>query len=106
MITDPTIARWVQGEKRIDALPEVERVAIDHVIERLVSELQRRLGSRFTSDELIALYDQGTAWCFDLATELAPGAPWAWDARVFDAAFARYVQRAADFAGGRRIDMG
>jgi hypothetical protein len=31
--------------------------------------------------------------------------PWAWDPRVVvDAAFARYVRGARDFAGGRRVE--
>jgi hypothetical protein len=39
----------------------------------------------------------------DLAVAIAPEQPYAWDARVVaDAAFARYLRGAADFAGGRR----
>ena len=35
--------------------------------------------------------------------ETAPEDPWAWDAGVVvDAAFARYLREAADYAGGRR----
>ena len=44
-------------------------------------------------------------WATDLAYAVAPGAPWAWDARtVADAAFARYLREALDFAGGRRVE--
>ena len=51
--------------------------------------------------------DSGTDWTLDLAVSVAPGAPWAWDQRIVaDAAFARYVREAADYAGGRRIDGG
>jgi isocitrate lyase len=40
-----------------------------------------------------------------LAYDVAPGAPWAWDARVTaDAAFSRYMREATDYAGGRRLD--
>jgi hypothetical protein len=43
----------------------------------------------------------------DVAFEVAPGAPWAWDARTTaDAAFARYVREAQDFAGGRLVEPG
>jgi hypothetical protein len=36
--------------------------------------------------------------------DIAPDDPWAWDSRVVvDAAFARYLREAADFAGGRLI---
>jgi hypothetical protein len=105
-VTDHTIQQWFDGERRAEEADPIQRVAIERVIERLVAELRRRLGSAFTTDELIALYGQGTAWCLDLATAIAPGAPWAWDARVFDAAFARYVNGAVDFAGGRRVPRG
>ena len=48
---------------------------------------------------------QGTGWCTDIAYSVAPGAPWAWDARTTaDAAFGRYVREASDYAGGRRLD--
>lgn len=102
-MSDVTIHRWVDGERHLEALDERQRLAADRVVDRLVAELRRRLGSSFTTDELVALYDQGTSWCLDIAADLAPGAPWAWDARLFDAAFARYVNFAVDFAGGRRI---
>lgn len=95
---------WKQGERRAADLPPKERVAVDRVVDELVKELRRRLGSTFTVDELVALYDRGTSWCMEVAFALAPGAPWAWDPRTSaDAAFARYVREAQDFAGGRRI---
>ena len=106
MITDATIQRWIDADERLDALPPEQQPAAQRVAEQLVLELRKRLGSRFTTAELLDLYGQGTAWCLALATQLAPGAPWAWDARIFDAAFARYVRRAEDFAGGRLIDRG
>ena len=60
------------------------------------AELRRRLGGVFTLDELADLYDEGTGWCTDLAVEIAPDEPFAWDARIVaDAAFGRY-QRARD----------
>lgn len=96
---------WKQAERRAAALAPERRVAVDHVVDELVAELRRRLGSTFRVDELVELYDHGTDWCMELAFEVAPGAPWAWDPRLSaDAAFARYVTRAQDFAGGRRLD--
>ena len=35
---------------------------------------------------------------------LDPDLPQAWDARIADAAYARYVRGAVDFAGGRRLE--
>ena len=73
------------------------------MIEALVAELRRRLGGRFSTDELVELYATDTRWCLSLAMRVAPGDPWAWEAPlVVDAAFARYVREAWDFAGGRR----
>ena len=65
-------------------------------------ELRRRLGGPFTTDELAALYgEQGTDWCFEIATRVAPNTPEAWDlTTVAGAAFARYVREASDYAGG------
>jgi hypothetical protein len=100
-----TIQQWRAGERLVEGAEPAQQPALDRVCEVLVTELRRRLGSTFTTDELVALYEQGTSWCFDVATRTAPGAPWAWDARIFDAAFARYLREAADFAGGRRLDL-
>jgi hypothetical protein len=102
---DTAIYQWQAGERRLaDAAPH-ERPALERVTSRIHAELRRRLGGAFTVDELAELYDRGTSWCLDLAYAVAPGAPWAWDARtVADAAFARYVREAADFAGGRRLE--
>jgi hypothetical protein len=97
--------QWREGERRVrEALPD-ERLAMDRVVDAIVAELRRRLGGPFTIDELVDLYDQGTGWCSDIAYQVAPGAPWAWDARMTaDAAFSRYVHEASDYAGGRRLD--
>ncbi len=67
-------------------------------------ELRRRLGGPFSADELARFYlGQGTDWCFQIATRVAPGSPAAWDlTTVAGAAFARYVREATDYAGGRR----
>jgi hypothetical protein len=73
------------------------------VVDLLVAELRRRLGGSFTVEELTALYDRGTSWALDLAVAAAPEVPRAWEAEVADAAFARYVREATDYAGGRRL---
>ena len=95
--------QWQHGERRLRAAPPDRRRAMERVTEALVAELRRRLGGAFTAEELAELYDQGTGWCTDLAVAIAPEHPYAWDARVVaDAAFARYLREAADYAGGRR----
>jgi hypothetical protein len=77
---------------------------LERIVGRIVDELRRRLGGAFTTEELAALYDQGTDWCLGIAYEVAPENPRAWESQtVADAAFARYLREAADYAGGRRI---
>jgi hypothetical protein len=97
------VYQWRQGERRLRDAPGERRALLERVTEALVAELRRRLGGRFATDELVALYQAGTGWCLQAAMRVAPEEPWAWDAGVVvDAAFARYLREAADFAGGRR----
>jgi hypothetical protein len=95
---------WKRGERRVAETPPARRVAVDRVVDEIAAELRRRLGSSFTVDELVELYDRGTSWCMEVAYAVAPGAPWAWDPQTTaDAAFSRYVREAQDYAGGRRV---
>ena len=104
MAYDTAIEQWREGARRLEEAPPEQREVLDRVVERIVRELRRRLGGAFTAEELAELYDaQGTGWCTDLAVAIAPEDPWAWDTRIVaDAAFARYLRGAADFAGGSR----
>jgi hypothetical protein len=100
---DTAVHQWQAGLRRLEDAPPDQRPVLERVAQRIEAELRRRLGGPYTTDELAALYDEGTAWCSDLALETAPEDPFAWDARVVaDAAFARYLRSAVDFAGGRR----
>jgi len=95
--------QWQQGERRLRAAPAERKRLLERVADGLVAELRRRLGGGFTADELASLYDGGTSWCLQAAMRIAPQDPWAWEAGiVVDAAFARYLREATDFAGGRR----
>jgi len=97
------IYQWQQGERRVQAAPTEREPLLERVIDALVAELRRRLGGRFYAEELVELYDRGTGWCLQVAMKVAPVDPWAWEAGVVaDAAFARYLREAADYAGGRR----
>ncbi len=97
------IYQWQQGERRLRAAPPERRLLQERVTDALVAELRRRLGGRFSAEELAQLYELGTAWCLQVAMKVAPEDPWAWEAGVVvDAAFGRYLREAADYAGGRR----
>ncbi len=101
---DTALFQWQEGQRRLREADPGDRRALERVADRIVAELRRRLGGTFTSGELAELYDQGTDWCLDLAVGVAPDNPRAWDAQtVADAAFARYLREAVDFAGGRRL---
>lgn len=101
---ETAIQQWRQGEQYLEEATPQQLPALHRVEEAILAELRRRLGGAFTADELVALYEDGTGWCLDLAARVAPRAPWSWDARVADAAFARYVRGARDYAGGRRLE--
>jgi hypothetical protein len=103
---DEVIGLWREGPRRLQHAGPADRPALERVIDELVVELRRRLGGPFTADELAQLYiEQGTDWCFDLATRVAPGHPDAWDlTTVAGAAFARYLREASDYGGGRRME--
>jgi hypothetical protein len=103
MSFENAIYQWRQGERRLKDAPPERRAVLERVVGALVSELRRRLGGRFSSQELADLYDSGSGWCLQLAMRTAPEDPWAWEAGVVvDAAFARYLREASDYAGGRR----
>ncbi len=105
MSFDTAIHQWRDGERRLGDAPAPQLPALERVTDAVHRELRRRLGGACTTDVLAALYATGTDWTLDLAVAIAPGAPWAWDPRIVaDAAFARYVREATDYAGGRRIE--
>ena len=100
---DTAADQWAAGLRRLEDAPADQRHVLERVTRQIHDELRRRLGGPFTSDELAELYDEGTGWMSDLAYALAPEQPYAWDLRVVgDAAFARYLREATDYAGGRR----
>jgi hypothetical protein len=93
---------WRRGERRLQQAPPERGVLLERVVAALVAELRRRLGGRFSAQELADLYGAGTGWCTQTAMRIAPEDPWAWDpGLVVDAAFGRYLREAADYAGGR-----
>jgi hypothetical protein len=97
------IYQWHRGERRLGDAPPERSALLERVIAELVAELRRRLGGRFSAQELADLYAAGTGWCMQTAITAAPDHPWAWDSSVVvDAAFGRYLREASDYAGGRR----
>ena len=90
--------QWREGERRLSGAPEPAQADLDQAADAVVEELRRRLGSSFVVDELADLYAKDTDWALDLARRNAAGGD---AASVVDAAFARYLREAKDYAGGR-----
>ena len=100
MAFETAMEQWQAGERRLEEAPFDEQPVLEIVTREVYAELRRRLGSTFTTEELADLYDAGTGWVADVAIAAAPESPFAWDVRVVgDAAFARYLREAVDFAG-------
>jgi hypothetical protein len=98
------IYQWQQGERRLQGAPPERKAQLERIVDTLVAELRRRLGGRFSAEELAQLYARGTSWCLQLVMLTAPDDPWVWDSgTVVDAAFGRYLREATDYAGGRRV---
>jgi hypothetical protein len=98
------IGLWQDGQRGMASAEPADRIAMERVTDELIAVLRRRLGGPFTVQELADLYiDDGTDWCFDVAVQVAPNRPAAWDLTVVaGAAFARYAREAIDYTTGRR----
>ena len=98
------IGLWQEGQRRLQEADSQDRAALERVVESIVIELRHRLGGPFSVQELAQLYvEQGTDWCFSIATRVAPANPAAWDlTTVAGTAFARYAREASDYTLGRR----
>ncbi|HSO97413.1 MAG TPA: hypothetical protein VLP43_00545 [Solirubrobacteraceae bacterium] len=103
MSLEAVIGLWREGQRRLQTADPSLRPALERVVAAIVDELRRRLGGTFTAEELAELYlEQGTEWCFDVATRAAPGTPEAWDlATIAGAAFLRYLRAASNYGGGQ-----
>jgi hypothetical protein len=89
--------RWQEGERRLLDLEPQRLRPVERVVERLVAELRRRLGSAFNAEELAELYEGSYAWTMAVAVAAAPSEPIAWEQWVADAAFGRYLRDASDW---------
>ena len=97
LVIEYTLTLWQDGERRLREYPADRRRALERVVERLVAELRRRLGSAFTAAELADLYEGSNAWTMAMAVAVAPAEPVAWEQWVADAAFNRYLRDARDW---------
>lgn len=103
---DEAFVLWQDGARRLARADPPDRPSLERVADAIVDELHRRLGGPFTTEELARLYSsQGTDWCFEIATRVAPGNPAAWEIpTVAGAAFARYAREASDFRSTQKVE--
>ena len=91
--------QWEEGERRLLEAEGGRRVALERAAGMVLEELRRRLGSRFSLEELSDLYAGAADWASEVARRAFAGTESSW---IVDAAFARYSREAADYGGGAR----
>jgi hypothetical protein len=94
--------QWEEGEARIRAADDRERLALDRAAYLVVDELRRRLGGAFTIAELADLYGGGTDWVSDEVQRRFLDTD---SSAAVNAGFLRYARNASDYAGGRRREL-
>ena len=81
--------------------------ALGRLVVSVERELRRRLGSRFSVDELASVYREHADALLDHALAQLPGDQTVGDAAAAcDAAFYLYMREASDFGGGHRRPAG
>jgi hypothetical protein len=91
--------QWEEGERRLRESETPRRAALERAAAMVLDELRRRLGSRFTLEELSDLYAGSSDWASEVARRAFAGTESSW---IVDAAFARYAREASDHGGGAR----
>ena len=103
------VFEWEDGYRRLEAAradPGRHRL-LGRVVVAVEDELRKRLGSRFTVNELAALYRKAGDSLADVGrAALPPGTDPSGLSAAVDAAFYLYMREAADFAGGRPSQPG
>jgi hypothetical protein len=91
--------QWEEGERRLRDVEGPSRSALERAASLVLDELRRRLGSRFSLQELTDVYAGAADWASEVARRAFAGTESSW---VVDAAFARYAREATDYGGGTR----
>jgi hypothetical protein len=99
------VMQWEEGYARIRAARAQggsRQRALSRVVTSVERELRKRLGSRFSVDELADVYrDQADMLLDEAIATLPEDAALGEAAAACDAAFYLYMREAADFGGGR-----
>ena len=78
---DVLIGLWEEGQRRVADAEPAQRRVLERVVAEILLELRRRLGGKFTTDELAALLPaRGHRLVLSRSpTRAAPSSPEAWD---------------------------
>lgn len=99
------VLQWEDGYARVrEARAEggPRQRALGRVVIGVEREIRKRLGSRFSVDELAALYRDQADTLLDRATAtMSEDEPLTDASAACDAAFYLYMREASDFGGGR-----
>jgi hypothetical protein len=102
-VIDPARQQWEQGAQRLDAEESdpVRHRQLWMLVDAVTDELRRRVGQRFTIDELVALHSGAAEdWAREVVSEWLPAEPRVGLADVtlvLDAAFHVYARGASDY---------
>jgi hypothetical protein len=93
--------QWAEGDRRLSAErsdPGAYEVLMQQV-EAVTEALRRRIGERFTLDELADVYGGADSWVLEAVAERAARPGWVGKLSVAqDAAFHRYARGATDYS--------
>ena len=102
-LIDASRQLWEDGARRLDAEDgdPIRHAQLWTLVDTMLAELRRRLGQRFTLDELVALHSGAAEdWARELLIESLPEEPRVGAADVtvvLDAAFHLYARGALDY---------
>jgi hypothetical protein len=103
-LVENAVLQWEDGYARVQAArtqSAARQRALGRVVVAVEQELRRRLGSRFSVDELAAVYRDQADSMLGEAMAAVPGDDALGDASAAcDAAFYLYMREAWDFGGG------
>jgi hypothetical protein len=100
-LLDAARQQWEEGNRRLEAQagdPQEYRRTLD-LLEIATDELRKRVGERFTLDQLVEAYGTSDTWLREALAERAAAPGWVRQVSVVqDAAFHLYSRGATDYA--------
>ncbi len=90
---------WAEGHSRLEALSHDARLyhRLRDELDIVLDELRRRLGERFTLEELAGAYDEADRWSREVLAERGAPDTHRRAALLEDAAFHLYSRGASDY---------